>query len=299
MKLQFDYIVSFVAVVDEGSFSLAAKKLGKSQSTVSTAIQNLETDLGVELFHRRGGKTTITKKGKQFYELSAGMVAKYKDLTLKAEHLSKAEQLVYRVGVDPMVFNQNVKQALLDFSDTFSNIDLVIMTKPSFVLGDYLMEGKLDLAIGNPYYKGEHDFHIEELFSVNCWWVHHAEMDISHAWQMMRLLLIDGCEQLLNVDKLNLKNLWYLGDLSQIIELCCDKKGIALLPEHYIQNNSNRERLTLLTNHPEFYGKRLTASIFWAEHSEFAFHREWLKNQLKPSVSKVDSQIKTLSPLSS
>ncbi|TOM56270.1 LysR family transcriptional regulator, partial [Vibrio parahaemolyticus] len=52
MKLQFENIVSFVAVVEEGSFSSAARKLEKSQSTVSTAVQNLESDLGFNLFNR-------------------------------------------------------------------------------------------------------------------------------------------------------------------------------------------------------------------------------------------------------
>ncbi|CAH0529694.1 LysR family transcriptional regulator [Vibrio hippocampi] len=291
MKLQFDYIVSFVTVVDEGSFSLAAKKLGKSQSTVSTAIQNLEADLGVELFNRQGGKATTTNKGKQFYELSYSLVAKFKDLMTKADHLATADRIVYRVGVDPMVFNQQTKQALLDFSETFHNIDLVIMTKPSFVLGDYLMEGKLDLAIGNPYYKGELDFHIDELFPVNCWWVHHKELVIDQSRDVNRLLLIDGCEQLLNVSKLSSKNLWHLDDLSTITDLCCDKKGIALLPEHYIQTYYRREQLSLLRGHPEFYGKKICASLFWAEHSDFAPYRKWFKNRLKPVTTQLAPEV--------
>ncbi len=45
---------AFVTTVTEGSFSAAARKLGKAQSRVSTAVANLEIDLGVTLFDRSG-----------------------------------------------------------------------------------------------------------------------------------------------------------------------------------------------------------------------------------------------------
>lgn len=47
-----------------GSFSAAARKLGKSQSTVSTAIANLEIDLGLNLFDRSSRKPMLTEHGR-------------------------------------------------------------------------------------------------------------------------------------------------------------------------------------------------------------------------------------------
>ena len=41
---------AFVEAAALGSFSAAARKLRKSQSTISTAIANLEADLGLTLF---------------------------------------------------------------------------------------------------------------------------------------------------------------------------------------------------------------------------------------------------------
>jgi len=54
---------AFLYVVESGSFSAAARKLKKSQSTVSTAIANLETDLGVILFDRTNRHPVITPHG--------------------------------------------------------------------------------------------------------------------------------------------------------------------------------------------------------------------------------------------
>ena len=48
-----------------GSFSAAARRLRKSQSTISTAISNLEADLGVALFDRATRHPTLTPQGEQ------------------------------------------------------------------------------------------------------------------------------------------------------------------------------------------------------------------------------------------
>ncbi|MGV8783794.1 helix-turn-helix domain-containing protein, partial [Pseudomonas aeruginosa] len=54
MHLSPESLEAFVQVVSLCSFSAAARKLGKSQSTVSEAIARLEIDLGLELFDRGG-----------------------------------------------------------------------------------------------------------------------------------------------------------------------------------------------------------------------------------------------------
>jgi len=54
---------AFLYVVETGSFSAAARKLKKSQSTISTAIANLEADLGVTLFDRHSRHPVITSHG--------------------------------------------------------------------------------------------------------------------------------------------------------------------------------------------------------------------------------------------
>ncbi len=227
MKLQFENIVSFVAVVEEGSFSSAARKLGKSQSTVSTAVQNLESDLGFNLFNRQNSKVWLTEKGKRLFHLSAPVVSRYRELITTAIQMNISEQIVYRVGIDPLVFNKDVKKTLLDFSEAFPNVDLVVVTKPSFILGNYINEGKIDLALGNPYHKTNNDFNIDELFHVNCWWVAHEDLASVTSNPSQRVLLMDGCEELLNLSNIASYNLWRLDDLGTILDLCKAQRGMA------------------------------------------------------------------------
>eukprot|EP01042_Synura_sphagnicola_P010788 gene10788-13822_t len=63
MLYSTDAILMFIEAATLGSFSAAARKLGKQQSTVSEAIANLEIDLGVSLFDRSTRKPSLTEHG--------------------------------------------------------------------------------------------------------------------------------------------------------------------------------------------------------------------------------------------
>ena len=65
MRYSPEALTAFVEAVACGSFSAAARRLRKSQSTISTAISNLEADLGVALFDRTTRHPTLTPQGEQ------------------------------------------------------------------------------------------------------------------------------------------------------------------------------------------------------------------------------------------
>ncbi|WP_145589133.1 LysR family transcriptional regulator [Yersinia rochesterensis] len=58
-------LIAFVEAAALGSFSAAARKLRKSQSTISTAITNLEADLGLTLFDRQARLPVLTDHGRR------------------------------------------------------------------------------------------------------------------------------------------------------------------------------------------------------------------------------------------
>ncbi|MEQ4466081.1 LysR family transcriptional regulator [Enterobacter asburiae] len=65
MRYSPEALKAFVETVAAGSFSAAARRLRKSQSTISTSIANLEADLGFELFDRSARQPVLTLQGEQ------------------------------------------------------------------------------------------------------------------------------------------------------------------------------------------------------------------------------------------
>ena len=61
--VSLDQLRTFIAAVDEGSFSAASRKLLRSQSVVSETISNLEEQIGVQLFDRSGRYPKLTSAG--------------------------------------------------------------------------------------------------------------------------------------------------------------------------------------------------------------------------------------------
>jgi DNA-binding transcriptional LysR family regulator len=57
------HLTTFQDIVKAGSFSRTARTRGCSQSTVTLHVQELEAELGVALFHRRGRHTALTDAG--------------------------------------------------------------------------------------------------------------------------------------------------------------------------------------------------------------------------------------------
>ncbi len=60
---QADQLRTFITVAELGSFTAAAVNLGLPKANVSVAMQTLETDLGVQLFHRTTRSVRLTTDG--------------------------------------------------------------------------------------------------------------------------------------------------------------------------------------------------------------------------------------------
>ena len=83
MRHSPEALTAFAEAATLGSFSAAARKLGKSQSTVSTAIGRLEIDLGLLLFDRSSRKPTLTDKGRV-------MLGKVREILAASDRLDRS-----------------------------------------------------------------------------------------------------------------------------------------------------------------------------------------------------------------
>jgi DNA-binding transcriptional LysR family regulator len=72
---RFEDLQAFVAVVEAGSFTAAADRLGMAKSAVSRRMASLESRMGVQLLQRTTRRLNLTDTGRSFYERSARILA--------------------------------------------------------------------------------------------------------------------------------------------------------------------------------------------------------------------------------
>lgn len=76
---RFQELSAFIAVVEAGGFSAAARRTGESQPAVSKAIAALERRLGVALFNRSTRNVTLTDQGQRYYDRTKPLVDEMND----------------------------------------------------------------------------------------------------------------------------------------------------------------------------------------------------------------------------
>ncbi|MGO4325976.1 LysR family transcriptional regulator [Cupriavidus sp. 2TAF22] len=65
----------FVAVVETGSMTSAAERLGLAKTVVSSHMQRLEAEIGASLLHRTTRRLSVTDSGKAFYQACRQIIA--------------------------------------------------------------------------------------------------------------------------------------------------------------------------------------------------------------------------------
>lgn len=97
--MTLEELKSFVAVAEAGTFSAAARRIGKAQSVLSVHIAGLEAELGYALFDRHP-KPAITAKGRALLMGARRVLAESQRLELRAKALHGSEDTALYMGVD-------------------------------------------------------------------------------------------------------------------------------------------------------------------------------------------------------
>jgi len=153
----------FLVIANSGSFSQAAKKIYVVQSALSHNIAQLEDELGTQLFERHPRGVKLTKAG----ELLCDYATQILDIVTQAKNeignvKSDLKESIW-VGLNYTISQQLMPSLVKRLSDEFPYIKLGIEEDLSAVLIDYLIEGKLDVAVVyNPI--GDESFNTIPLF---------------------------------------------------------------------------------------------------------------------------------------
>ena len=147
MRFSLDQILAFVATVEAGSFSEAARRLEKAQSAVSTAVMNLELDMGITLFNREGRYPLLTEEGRIVYREAKGILARCEDLECRADSMSEGVESHIKLAIDELVPSNFNTEILTRFTEIFPSVDLEMVLATGNIVPELMSSRKATLGI--------------------------------------------------------------------------------------------------------------------------------------------------------
>ncbi|HHY27454.1 MAG TPA: LysR family transcriptional regulator [Desulfitobacterium dehalogenans] len=143
-------IITFLKVAEMRNFSKAAEKLGYSQSTITIQIQQLEKELGTQLFERIGKGVTLTEQGRAFI-FHANEIIRVTNkaiVSAKANVSTKDTDVIagtLRIGSVESVSTALLPDILLQFHHAHPKVEIVVNTSGRDALIDMVRNNTIDL----------------------------------------------------------------------------------------------------------------------------------------------------------
>ena len=139
----------YQAVIQEGSFTLAAESCHISQSAISQQIRALEDELGVALLERKNRSFTMTEAGEHFYKRSLVITADLEQLCRETVRLDRKDTAALSVGFLVSYDGGEFSRALAAFSERCPAVTLNVMSGNHEELYDALRFGRVDLVLND------------------------------------------------------------------------------------------------------------------------------------------------------
>ncbi|MBV1841462.1 LysR family transcriptional regulator [Photobacterium ganghwense] len=147
MNWTLDQLEAFVSAVQQGSFTAAARKLGKAQSRVSTAITNLELDLGFDLFDRSAKLPVLTVRGEDMYVEAQAVLAQCQRLQSRALTMAAGEESAFTIAMDEAVPITVFESLFAQLGESFPLLKLTVINGSQQDIAQWVAEKKADIGV--------------------------------------------------------------------------------------------------------------------------------------------------------
>ena len=148
--MTLDQLRALEAVAETGSFSAAARRLGRVQSAISQSIQALETSLGIALFDRSGKVPRLNDAGRVVLDDARNLLRGAEALKARAESIAGDIEAELTLAVEAM-FPMNVLTASLKaLNERFPLLPVTLYTEALGGAEQRLRDGAARIAIYPP-----------------------------------------------------------------------------------------------------------------------------------------------------
>ena len=255
-NLTLDQMRVLIAVAEEGSFSAAARRLGRVQSAVSQAIQTLEENLRLTLFDRSAKTPVLTDAGRVVLNDARQVVQRADALRMHAETIAGGSEPQLAFAVDPLFPTDLLMESLRALQAAFPCLTVSLLTEGLGATEQRLRDGQARFAIYSILATGAEDLEAEFLTHIHMVPVVAANHALAREPGPLTREILEQQIQLVVTDRSSLtQNLkggiysarvWRFADFSTRLEYLLGGFGWCHMPWHMIGEHVRTGRLKQL-----------------------------------------------------
>jgi DNA-binding transcriptional LysR family regulator len=255
-NLTLDQMRVLIAVAEEGSFSAAARRLGRVQSAVSQAMQTLEENLRLTLFDRSAKTPVLTEAGRVVLTDARQVVQRADALRAHAETIAGGSEPELAFAVDPLFPTNLLMESLRALQATFPCLAVTLLTEGLGATEQRLRDGQARFAIYSILATGADDLEAEFLTHIHMVPVVAANHPLAKVPGPLAREILEQQIQLVVTDRSsltpNLKGgiysarIWRFADFATRLEYLLGGFGWCHMPWHMIRKHIRAGRLRQL-----------------------------------------------------
>jgi DNA-binding transcriptional LysR family regulator len=147
MAFSSDNVLIFLAVIDHGSFSAAARALGRVPSAVSMAIAHLEAELDLQLFERTSRDVRPTEMARALEAEARQMAGQLRRLKAHALSLHQGLERRLTLVIAPELLSAAWGDPLARLAEEFPSLEVEVLSAPQADARRMLHDGSAQLAL--------------------------------------------------------------------------------------------------------------------------------------------------------
>ncbi|MCL1475355.1 LysR family transcriptional regulator [Argonema antarcticum] len=149
--MELRHLRYFIAVAEELHFSKAAERLHIAQPPLSQQIQQLEAELGVELFQRKTKRQVqLTDAGRVFLQEAYQLLTQLEQAIQVTRRVGRGEVGQLRVGFISSVTYDVLPAILRQFREEFPDVELVLLELTTIEQEQALRENRIEVGFVHP-----------------------------------------------------------------------------------------------------------------------------------------------------
>lgn len=143
-------LLALQKIVELGSFTKAADKLGYTQSAVSQMIASLEEELAIKLLYRSRVGIRLTLEGEELYPFIQRAVFQYQAMQEKADEIKGLETGLIRIGTISSISCHWLPGLIKHFQELYPKVRFVLHQGDYTSIPEWVRTGEVDFGFVNP-----------------------------------------------------------------------------------------------------------------------------------------------------